>query len=75
MIMIDVNDEIGGWFCYDERSCKARWNRQRSFMTSNMWPDTKQGKGFFLLMTISRFQSHVLFFMSLFSGGHPVSRP
>ena len=34
----------GGWYCYDKRSCESRWSRLRGFMTSNMWPDTRQGK-------------------------------
>ena len=33
----------GGWYCYDKSSCDARWTRLRGFMTSNMWPDTRQG--------------------------------
>nr|CAG4649174.1 EOG090X02ZJ [Scapholeberis mucronata] len=35
----------GGWYCYDKRSCESRWSRLRGFMTSNMWPDTRQVSG------------------------------
>nr|CAG4650015.1 EOG090X02ZJ [Sida crystallina] len=35
----------GGWYCYDKRSCESRWSRLRGFMTSNMWPDTRQVGG------------------------------
>jgi len=35
----------GGWYCYDKRSCESRWSRLRGFMTSKMWPDTRQVNG------------------------------
>jgi len=35
----------GGWYCYDKRSCEARWSRLRGFMTSKMWPNTRQVNG------------------------------
>lgn len=34
----------GGWHCFDNRSCRARWMRLRHLMTSTQWPETRDGK-------------------------------
>lgn len=34
----------GGWHCYDQKSCRARWLRLRHFMTSAQWPETRNSK-------------------------------
>ncbi|CAH0553024.1 unnamed protein product [Brassicogethes aeneus] len=31
----------GGWYCYDHHSCRTRWLRQRHYMTSSQWPETR----------------------------------
>lgn len=31
----------GGWHCYDQNSCRARWLRLRHLMTSTQWPETR----------------------------------
>lgn len=31
----------GGWFCFDEASCAARWLRLRTLMSSDRWPANK----------------------------------
>ena len=31
----------GGWFCYDQTSCEARWLRLKSLMSSDQWPEVK----------------------------------
>ncbi|KAK6631709.1 hypothetical protein RUM43_013773 [Polyplax serrata] len=28
----------GGWYCYDHKSCHARWMEMRSLMSSKLWP-------------------------------------
>lgn len=33
----------GGWYCYDQKSCRARWMRVRHLMTSTQWPETRDG--------------------------------
>ncbi|KAF5295937.1 hypothetical protein FQA39_LY12709 [Lamprigera yunnana] len=35
----------GGWYCYDQITCKNRWLRQRHFMTSLQWPETRNEGG------------------------------
>ncbi|KAF2904870.1 hypothetical protein ILUMI_01303 [Ignelater luminosus] len=35
----------GGWYCYDQHSCRNRWLRQRHYMTSSQWPDTRDVGG------------------------------
>ncbi|KAF5301497.1 hypothetical protein FQR65_LT08800 [Abscondita terminalis] len=35
----------GGWYCYDQHSCRNRWLRQRHFMTSSHWPETRNEGG------------------------------
>ncbi|XP_046491121.1 palmitoleoyl-protein carboxylesterase NOTUM [Neodiprion pinetum] len=35
----------GGWYCYDHRSCRNRWLRLRSFMTSTQWSETRDVGG------------------------------
>ncbi|XP_064596802.1 palmitoleoyl-protein carboxylesterase notum1'-like [Liolophura sinensis] len=35
----------GGWFCFDQTSCRERWLNMKSYMTSRMWPEVKKGKG------------------------------
>nr|CAD7407441.1 unnamed protein product [Timema poppensis] len=35
--------EVGGWYCYDQRSCHSRWMRIRHLMTSKQWPETRTG--------------------------------
>lgn len=37
----------GGWHCYDNKSCRARWLRLRHLMTSAQWPETRDGKFIF----------------------------
>ena len=34
----------GGWHCYDHKSCRARWLKQRHLMTSVQWPETRDGE-------------------------------
>lgn len=34
----------GGWHCFDNRSCRARWLRLRHLMTSSQWPETRDGE-------------------------------
>ena len=31
----------GGWFCYDQTSCEARWLRLKTLMSSDRWPEVK----------------------------------
>ena len=31
----------GGWFCFDQTSCEARWLRLRTLMSSDRWPAVK----------------------------------
>ncbi|XP_077258774.1 palmitoleoyl-protein carboxylesterase notum isoform X4 [Temnothorax americanus] len=33
----------GGWYCYDQKSCRTRWMRMRHLMTSTQWPETRDG--------------------------------
>ncbi|XP_064539902.1 palmitoleoyl-protein carboxylesterase NOTUM [Drosophila montana] len=35
----------GGWHCFDNRSCRARWLRLRHLMTSSQWPETRDVGG------------------------------
>lgn len=35
----------GGWFCFDEASCEARWLRLRTLMSSDRWPTVKTAGG------------------------------
>ncbi|KAL1492260.1 hypothetical protein ABEB36_012736 [Hypothenemus hampei] len=35
----------GGWYCYDHHSCRNRWIKQRHYMTSSNWPETKDVGG------------------------------
>ena len=35
----------GGWYCYDEKSCRNRWLKLRHLMTSTQWPETRDGEG------------------------------
>ncbi|XP_029679290.1 palmitoleoyl-protein carboxylesterase NOTUM [Formica exsecta] len=35
----------GGWYCYDQKSCRARWMRVRHLMTSTQWPETRDVGG------------------------------
>lgn len=35
----------GGWYCYDHQSCQNRWLRQRHYMTSAQWPETRDVGG------------------------------
>ncbi|KAH1000464.1 hypothetical protein HUJ05_006804, partial [Dendroctonus ponderosae] len=35
----------GGWYCYDHHSCRNRWVKQRHFMTSSNWPETREVSG------------------------------
>ena len=35
----------GGWFCFDETSCEARWVRLRTLMSSDRWPAVKTAGG------------------------------
>jgi hypothetical protein len=35
----------GGWFCFDEASCEARWHRLRTLMSSDRWPSVKTAGG------------------------------
>ncbi|XP_041772452.1 palmitoleoyl-protein carboxylesterase NOTUM [Anopheles merus] len=35
----------GGWHCYDHKSCRARWLKQRHLMTSVQWPETRDVGG------------------------------
>ncbi|KAH0956419.1 hypothetical protein HN011_011822 [Eciton burchellii] len=35
----------GGWYCYDQKSCKSRWLRTRHLMTSTQWLDTRDVGG------------------------------
>ncbi|XP_030747705.1 palmitoleoyl-protein carboxylesterase NOTUM [Sitophilus oryzae] len=35
----------GGWYCYDTYSCRNRWLKQRHYMTSSKWPETKDVGG------------------------------
>lgn len=34
----------GGWYCYDQKSCRNRWLRLRHLMTSTQWPETRDGE-------------------------------
>lgn len=34
----------GGWYCYDNRTCRSRWMRVRHLMTSTQWPETRDGE-------------------------------
>uniref|UniRef100_A0A182FI10 Uncharacterized protein n=2 Tax=Anopheles albimanus TaxID=7167 RepID=A0A182FI10_ANOAL len=35
----------GGWHCYDLKSCRTRWHKQRHLMTSVQWPETRDVGG------------------------------
>ncbi|CAG9825104.1 unnamed protein product [Phaedon cochleariae] len=35
----------GGWYCYDSHTCRNRWLKQRHFMTSSKWPETRDVGG------------------------------
>ncbi|ALC43262.1 Notum, partial [Drosophila busckii] len=35
----------GGWHCYNNRSCRARWMRLRHLMTSSQWTETRDVGG------------------------------
>ncbi|CAG9860709.1 unnamed protein product [Phyllotreta striolata] len=35
----------GGWYCYDAHSCRNRWLKQRHYMTSSKWPETRDVGG------------------------------
>lgn len=35
----------GGWYCYDQKSCKSRWLRVRHLMTSTQWLETRDVGG------------------------------
>ncbi|XP_031334344.1 palmitoleoyl-protein carboxylesterase NOTUM-like isoform X2 [Photinus pyralis] len=35
----------GGWYCFDQQTCRNRWLRQRHFMTSSQWPETRNEGG------------------------------
>ncbi|XP_050515661.1 palmitoleoyl-protein carboxylesterase NOTUM [Diabrotica virgifera virgifera] len=35
----------GGWYCYDVHTCRNRWLKQRHYMTSSKWPETKDVGG------------------------------
>ncbi|XP_052873832.1 palmitoleoyl-protein carboxylesterase NOTUM [Anopheles cruzii] len=35
----------GGWHCYDHKSCRTRWLKQRHLMTSVQWPETRDVGG------------------------------
>ncbi|XP_019615082.1 PREDICTED: palmitoleoyl-protein carboxylesterase NOTUM-like [Branchiostoma belcheri] len=36
----------GGWYCFDQASCRNRWaNMPRNLMSSKGWPDRKKGSG------------------------------
>ncbi|EDV96089.1 palmitoleoyl-protein carboxylesterase NOTUM [Drosophila grimshawi] len=35
----------GGWHCFDNRSCRARWMRLRHLMTSSQWTETRDVGG------------------------------
>ncbi|XP_072036160.1 palmitoleoyl-protein carboxylesterase notum1'-like isoform X3 [Amphiura filiformis] len=35
----------GGWYCYNEPSCRARWASSSRLMSSTEWPKTKTGSG------------------------------
>lgn len=35
----------GGWHCYDNKSCRARWLKLRQLMTSAQWPETRSMGG------------------------------
>lgn len=35
----------GGWYCYDQKSCRTRWLRLRHLMTSAQWPEFREAGG------------------------------
>ncbi|XP_074030873.1 palmitoleoyl-protein carboxylesterase notum isoform X2 [Leptinotarsa decemlineata] len=35
----------GGWYCYDTHTCRNRWLKQRHYMTSSKWPETREVGG------------------------------
>lgn len=35
----------GGWYCYDQKSCRSRWLRMRHLMTSVGWPEFREASG------------------------------
>ncbi|XP_058123090.1 palmitoleoyl-protein carboxylesterase NOTUM [Anopheles ziemanni] len=35
----------GGWHCFDHKSCRTRWLKQRHLMTSVQWPETRDVGG------------------------------
>ncbi|XP_013422007.1 palmitoleoyl-protein carboxylesterase notum1 isoform X2 [Lingula anatina] len=35
----------GGGYCFDQLSCHGRWLNSRKLMSSNEWPETKEGTG------------------------------
>lgn len=35
----------GGWYCYDQKSCRSRWLRMRHLMTSVGWPEFRESAG------------------------------
>ncbi|XP_076267774.1 palmitoleoyl-protein carboxylesterase notum isoform X2 [Rhynchophorus ferrugineus] len=35
----------GGWYCHDVITCRNRWLKQRHYMTSSNWPETRDVGG------------------------------
>lgn len=62
----------GGWYCYDHKSCRTRWLKMRSLMTSAQWPETRDGMKFFkdCLNFFIDFSNFIPFI--LFSWWHPI---
>ncbi|XP_066291598.1 palmitoleoyl-protein carboxylesterase NOTUM-like isoform X2 [Branchiostoma lanceolatum] len=35
----------GGWYCFDQASCRNRWANMANLMSSKRWPDRQKGSG------------------------------
>ena len=44
LCLIDVV-KLGGWYCFDNASCQARWTSAPHLMSSAFWPQKRRGTG------------------------------
>lgn len=59
----------GGWHCYDNESCKTRWNTFRNLMTSANWPETRENGEFNMSLFVNFFWLTDLYFGLEIVGG------
>lgn len=51
----------GGWYCYDQKSCRNRWLKLRHLMTSTQWADTRDGMFINYLNPINKLFRFIIF--------------